>query len=116
MKCWGCNSDKIPLFTWLAGDDLCRECKNKITSPEVTANYKQNILLAAEKRTVQNKKTTERGEKITRHGKNILSFIFGGIALLWFIIMLPAQPDFFGIVVGWIIIGFIYSVFKMFSY
>lgn len=115
MKCWGCNGDKIPLFTWLAGDNLCRECKQKISSPEVTANYMQNSTAASQKEIVRNEKAGKQAEKITEHGKNFFVLIFGGAALLWFIVMLPTQSDFVGIVVGWVIIGAIYSAFKVFS-
>ncbi|TSD06299.1 MAG: hypothetical protein Greene07147_158 [Parcubacteria group bacterium Greene0714_7] len=115
MKCWGCNENKIPFFTWLAGDNLCRGCTQNITSPEVNKNYAENVALIHKKNVAQNEKVAKQAETIKEHGKNILSLIFGGIALLWFVVMLPAQLDFAGIVVGWVIIGVIYLAFKRFS-
>jgi hypothetical protein len=41
-KCWGCNKHNISIFAWLAGNNLCGECKQNIVSPSVNANYRIN--------------------------------------------------------------------------
>lgn len=43
QKCLGCNRLNIPLFTWLAGDNLCASCKSNPFSPEVNVNFKKNL-------------------------------------------------------------------------
>jgi hypothetical protein len=75
----------------------------------------QNSAAANERGAVRNEKAVQQAEKFTEHGKNFLGFIFGGVALLWFIVALPSQSDFAGIVVGWAIIGAVYLAFKIFS-
>lgn|GEM_PF-5586997 len=115
MKCWGCNEDKVSIFSSLAGSNLCKDCKQNIFSPEVTKNSIQNAAVMAEKRIAHDEKATKQAKKIVEHGKNFLNIVFGVIALLWFIVMLPAQPDFAAIVIGWLIIGVIYLGFKISS-
>ena len=116
MNCWGCNKDKISLFTWLAGHNLCKDCIQKPTSAEVTKNYIQNSKLVYDKQELHKEKALEQSEKVTKYGKNILDFVLGGAAFLWLIIMLPTQPDFIAILIGWAIIAGVYFVFRIASH
>lgn len=116
MKCWGCNEDKISVFSnILAVNDLCSDCKKRPASPEVSKNYIENINAAKEGKLVRNEKEAEQVKKIIEPAKNVFGFVAGGAALLWFIVMLPLQPDFNAFIVGWAVIGFIYLFFKIFS-
>ncbi len=58
------------------------------------------------------RKAETQAEKISHYGKPIAAWFFGGIALLYFVVMLYAQPDFGAIVIGWLVIGLIYLLFR----
>ena len=117
-KCWGCNEYKVSLFAWLAGDDMCDRCRNNITDPIIAENWKVNS--RESQRKIQERETRQLDQnqkigKVFSLSKTIVSTIFGVIALLWLVIMLPAQPDFGAIVIGWVIIGGMYLLFKVFA-
>lgn len=112
-QCWGCNEINVPIFAWLAGDNVCGLCKKNLLDPKVGENWKINSKKSQIKAQEIQVESKQKAEKIVRHGKDVLSIIFGAIALLWFVVMLPAQQDFAGIVVGWAIIGVIYLVFRL---
>jgi len=60
----------------------------------------------------KNEISKDKAEKILKNGKEVMSRVFGIIAFIWFIVMLPSQSDFESIVIGWVVIGVIYLIFK----
>lgn len=93
---------------------ICTECRKRNGNPMHAGicNVCHSNAIFGDPNMVE--KEQQKAEKFLGHSKDIVSIIFGVIALVWFIIMLPAQADFQGIVVGWVIIGAIYLIFKIF--
>jgi hypothetical protein len=107
IKCAECGSQEM---VWFGG--LCKECnelreRGGLSLQKVAAKKE-------EEEGIYQAKVQKQAEKIWKWGKESISVIFGILAILWFVVMLPAQPDFEGIVIGWVIIGGIYLVFRSF--
>ena len=112
-QCWGCNKVNVSIFAWIAGDNVCSLCKKNLSDPKVNENYKINSEKSRMKVQEIDVGSKQKVEKIVKHGKDILRIIFGSVALLWFVVMLSSQQDFTGIVIGWVVIGVIYLVFRL---
>jgi hypothetical protein len=144
FECSQCGEKKVFFFSWLSGEEICKQCQGQFierrekglcrecgTSEDVfflglcascnklslkgELEFQKKARMNAEKKALANEKSQERASKAAHYGKDVVSITFGVIALLWFLVMLPAQADFYGIVIGWAIIGLIYLVVKMFS-
>ena len=144
FKCQQCNKNSISFFQWLVGQDVCNDCKkqfsdrkkeklcvecgtsrhvffggrcekcNKLWQKE-ELGWQKNLVAKKQKRELTEKESYRKTDRILKHSKEVVSIFFGIIALLWLVVMLPAQADFQGIVVGWAIIGGIYLIFRISS-
>jgi hypothetical protein len=114
-KCWGCNQYNIFIFRWLAGNNICAKCEKSAPNYKTfEENYNKNSSEYWNKLDKKNQKIDNFLKTKTPIIKDSVKFIFGAIGLLYFVLMLVAQPDFEGIVVGWAIIGGIYLIFRIF--
>jgi len=87
----------------------CNVCYSNAIFGEASPNTNVSPVYVKEK----NEKRISQ-DKVVATSKSIIIYVFGGAALLWFIVMLPAQWDFQGIVLGWAVIGGVYVLFKLF--
>jgi hypothetical protein len=144
LNCKQCNDRKIIFLKWLGGQDICNECKASFelrrkkgwcigcgNSEKVFFSgrcekchdlfnneklvWQEKYKLEVEKDEVTYIASIKKSKKVIKILREIFVIVFGLFGLYLFVVMLIAQPDFKGIILGWVIIGLIYGILKITS-
>jgi len=108
--------------SFIDAQDFQFRCKQEFESMYFEENRKEfphfkNVVQnenEQEKVVARESLTKKEGQKTLVWVKSSILMLIGGVGLLWFVVMLIAQPDFEGIIAGWAIIGGVYLIFKIF--
>ena len=85
------------------------------TSDEEMKKYKNELEKFNRGTNEEIEKAEHSAVKFSKNTKWVVSVIFGVLALLWLVVMLPAQSDFLEIIIGWVVIGVIYLIIRIYS-